>query len=431
LPDPNTTGTTSIATSSTSPAARSWLPTTPAFTLTIRSPASSWALAIAALTRRQVCRVGMGTSTSTEASVTWAQALAWRMQRQLLDPVGSESVAGVVRRLGAVLSMDESLAELAVRTRSTTSRPGELAQALAEGTVIKAFAFRGSMHYLSPEDGGIYLALRSAGRQWELPSWVDHYQLTAEDWPDFRAVVRDALGEGPLTIAELGEALTRHRRYRHLEPVFDEGAGTLLKPLTWQGDMSFGPPRDGQHTFQRLDDNPRWRGIPDLDDAGPRAVTAYFRTCGPATHDHVHYWLGNGLSAGRKRLGGWISGLGDRLVAVDIEGTTAYVVRQDVDALQAAQPTEAVRFLPGHDQWVIGPGTKDVHVTPPSRRDLMTRKANPVIVGGVVCGTWACKADDLTVTWLDERRAPRAAIEQETARLGGLLGRDLRLALTS
>ena len=100
------------------------------------------------------------------------------MERQLLDPVGSESVAGVVRRLGAVLSMDESLAELAVRTRRTTSRPGELAKALADGKVIKAFAFRGSMHYLSPEDGGIYLALRSAGRQWELPSWVEYYRLT-------------------------------------------------------------------------------------------------------------------------------------------------------------------------------------------------------------------------------------------------------------
>ena len=34
-------------------------------------------------------------SASTEVSVTWAQALAWRMERQLLDPVGSESVAGV------------------------------------------------------------------------------------------------------------------------------------------------------------------------------------------------------------------------------------------------------------------------------------------------------------------------------------------------
>ena len=184
-------------------------------------------------------------SMSTEASATWAQALSWRMERQFLDPVGSESVAGVVRRLGAVLSMDESLAELAVRTRRATSSPGELEVALAKGEVVKAFAFRGSMHYLSPEEGGVYLALRSAGRQWERSSWVEYYRLTPSDWPDFRAAVRAALNDGPLTVAELGEALTQHRAYRHLKPVFDEGAGTLIKPLTWQGDMSFGPLRDG------------------------------------------------------------------------------------------------------------------------------------------------------------------------------------------
>ena len=366
-------------------------------------------------------------SRATVASVTWAQALAWRLERQLLDPVGSASVADVVRRLGAVLSMDESLAELAVRTRRTSSRPGELAAALAAGEVVKAFAFRGSMHYLSPEEGGVYLALRSAGRQWELPSWVEHYRLTAADWPDFRAAVREALSDGPLTLAELGAAVTGHRAYRHLRPVFDEGAGTLIKPLTWQGDMGFGAPRDGRATFQRLDRNPRWQGIPDLDDAGPRAITAYVGSYGPVTLEHVHYWLGEGLSAGRKRLTTWWSELGDRLAAVDVDGTSAYVLREDVDALVAARPSEAVRFLPGHDQWVIGPGTKDVHVTPPSRRDLMTRKANPVVVGGVVCGTWARRGDALTVTWLDEGRRPDAAIEHEADRLAGLLGRDLVL----
>ena len=370
-------------------------------------------------------------SSSIDASVTWRQALAWRLERHLLDPVGSESVADVVRRLGAVLAMDESLAELAVRARRTTSRSGELARALADGTVIKAFAFRGSMHYLSPEDGGNYLALRSAGRQWELPSWVEYYRLTPSDWPGFRAAVRDALSDGPLTIAELGDVLATHRAYRHLKPVFDEGAGTLIKPLTWQGDMSFGAPRDGQHTFQRLDLNPRWTGIPDLDDAGPRAITAYLRTYGPATVDHIHYWLGNGLSAGRTRLTSWLSELRHELVAVEVEGTTAYVVREDVDSLVAARPSDALRFLPGHDQWVMGPGTKDVHVTPPARRDLVTRKANPVIMGGVVCGTWARKGDELTVTWLDQRRRPAKAIGLEAERLADILGLHLRLRLTA
>ncbi|MGL5931043.1 MAG: DNA glycosylase AlkZ-like family protein [Dermatophilaceae bacterium] len=335
-------------------------------------------------------------------------------------------MAGVIRRLGAVPAMDESLAELAVRVRRGASRPGELAAACAAGSVVTAFAFRGAVHHLAPDDGGMYLALRCAGRQWERSSWVEHYRLAPEDWPGFRAAVRDALGAGPLTVPELGEALARHRAYRHLKPVFDEGAGTLVKPLTWQGDASIGPSRDGRMTLQRLDTNPRWRGVPPLEEAGPRAITAYLRSYGPATPEHVHYWLGAGLSAGRRRLTGWLAELCDRLVAVDVEGTVAYVMADDVDALLAAQPSDAVRFLPGHDQWVMGPGTTDVHVIPAARRDPVTRKANLVIVGGVVCGTWARRGDELVVTWLDEQ-APGAGVDEEAARTCALLGHELRL----
>ena len=85
------------------------------------------------------------------------------------------------------------------------------------------------------------------------------------------------------------------------------------------------------------------------------------------------------------------SELGDRLVPVDVGGTTAYVVADDVESLTTARPSNAVRFLPGHDQWVMGSGTKDTHVTPSTQREAMTRKANPVTVGGVVHGTWAVK----------------------------------------
>jgi hypothetical protein len=364
---------------------------------------------------------------SAEISLTWAQALAWRLERHLLDPVGNESVPEVVRRLGAVLSMDESLAELAVRARRARSEPGELAQAFAEGHVIKAFAFRGSVHYLSAEDGGVYLSLRCAGRQWERKSWVDYYRLAPGDWPGFRATVRDALRDGPLTVREVGAALARHTEYRHLEPVLAEGNVTLVKPLCWQGDVSIAPARGGQLTLQRIDDNPHWRGIPDLDEAGPRAITAYLRTYGPATPEHVHYWLGEGLSAGRKRLNGWWSALVDRFVEVDVEGTAAYIMREDADALAAASPSEAVRFLPGHDQWVMGPGTKDTHVIPGPLRELVTRKANPVVVGGVVSGTWARKGDRLVVSWLGDGPRPDAAIEEEAARLAGILGEELDL----
>ncbi len=366
-------------------------------------------------------------NTTPQVSVTRAQALSWRMERQFLGPLGPRSAAEVVGRLGAVLSMDEALAELAIHARSSSVQPGVLTRALAAGEVIKAFAFRGAVHYLSPEEGGVYLSLRQAGRQWELPSWVEHYQLTPADWPDFRAAVRGVLADGPLTVAELGQAVAKHRAYRHLRPVFDEGAGTLIKPLSWQGDLSLGSPREGRLTLQLLDNNSRWGGIPELDVAGPRAIRAYFSVYGPASLDNLDHWLGKGLSAGRKRLGGWLDELGDELVPVDLEGGLAHVLRQDVEALEAAAPSDVVRFLPGHDQWIMGSGTNDGHVTPPSHRDLMTRKANPVIEGGVVCGTWARTRDTVTVTWLGEGRRPEAALAEEVDRLAGMLGRDLTL----
>ncbi|MFM2078203.1 MAG: hypothetical protein RJA49_2093 [Actinomycetota bacterium] len=367
---------------------------------------------------------------TTEISVTWAQALAWRMERHLLDPVGSMTASDTVRRLGAVLSMDESLAEFAVRTRSDSVLPGDLANALADGTVIQAFLFRGALHYLSPDDGAMYLALRTAGRQWELPSWVEHYGLAAADWPDFRAAVRDALGDARLTATELGEALSTHQAYRHLRPAFEAGAGTLIKALSWQGDVSLGPRRDGRLTLQRLDSNPAWPGIPDLDEAGPRAVTAYIRTYGPATLDHLHYWLGEGLSAGRKRISGWFASLERRLVAVDVEGTVAHVASEDAEALLAAVPSEEVRLLSGHDQWVIGPGTRDAHVTPTELRDAMTRKANPVIHGGVVRGTWVRREHELVVTWNAGQPPTDSSIEREARRVSNTLGEDLQLRLS-
>lgn len=363
-------------------------------------------------------------------TLTWSRALAWRMRRQLLEPVGTESVAAVVGRLGAVVAMDDRVAELAVSARRVGSRPGQVARALAEGHIIKSFAFRGATHYLSAADGGAYLALRASGRQWELASWQEHYDLTPADWPAFRATVRQALADGPLTLGELATAVTGKAAYRHLRPVFDNG--TLIKPLAWQGDMSFGQPRDGQHTFQRLDGNPHWAGIWDLDEAGPHAIAAYFRAYGPATEEHIAYWLGEGLSAGRKRLRSWLTALRDRLTAVEIEGDSAYVLDEDLDELMATPPTHAVRLLPGHDQWVIGPGTKDRHVVSPTRRTPVTRKANLVVAGGVVSGTWAIRADQLNVTWFGEYGTPpRKSLDEQTTRLADLLDRPLHTTVTT
>jgi hypothetical protein len=188
--------------------------------------------------------------------------------------------------------------------------------------------------------------------------------------------------------------------------------------------MSFGPPRDGRATFQRLDGNPRWAGIPDLDAAGTTAVEAYFRAYGPATAQHLNYWLGEGLGAGRKRIRSWLAAVGDRLATVDVDGEPAHVLAEDLDDLAATPASTAVRLLPGYDQWVLGPGTADTHVVPPARRRLVSRQANLVIAGGVVSGTWSLDGDQLVADWFAEAGPPpRDALAAEVERL---LGRPLQ-----
>src|SRR5262245_53927448 len=180
------------------------------------------------------------------------------MRRQLLEPVGDGSVGDVVARLGAVPAYPEANADQAVAVRRRDGRPGDVARAAANGEVVKVYAFRGATHLMAPQEAGIYLALRASSRMWELPSWQEYYGLAPSDWPALRQTVREALAAGPITREELAAAVTGKRRYRHLKGAFADTSDTLLKPLSWQGDMCFGPLREGYPTYQRLDQVPGW-----------------------------------------------------------------------------------------------------------------------------------------------------------------------------
>jgi hypothetical protein len=351
------------------------------------------------------------------------------MRRQMLESVGGPSVEAVVGRLAAVQAHADLAVELSVGLRRAGPRYGDVAAAVADGRLIKVFAFRGARHLVTPEAGATYLRLRAASRQWELRSWQTYYGLKPSDWPSFRAAVRDALADGPRSLTQLGTALVADSRYRHLHAIFRHNPWTLIKALMWQGDMCFSPSADGQPTFQRLDANPSWPGLPDLDDAGPRAIEAYFSAYGPATAVHLHYWLGQGLSAGRKRITIWLASLGDRLAEVKVDGESAFVLRQDVDELLSSRASTAVRLLPAHDQWVLGPGTADAHILPPAHRALVSRTANIALVGGAVRGTWSLRGRRIDFDWFAPAgQPPRRELESEVRRIGAILGHDLELA---
>ncbi|WP_307844537.1 DNA glycosylase AlkZ-like family protein [Actinotalea solisilvae] len=351
---------------------------------------------------------------------TWSDALTWRLARHHLDPVGPASVAEVVGDLVAVAAqLDPAVAELGLRLRRRASEPGDVGRAVAEGTLVRTFAFRGAVHLMTPASAATHLALRASSRMWERPSWRSFYRLEPSAWPALRAAVREALAGGPLTRTELASAITASPRFAHLGPAFTDPAVTFLKPLAWQGDLSIAPSRDGQLTLQSLEGNPAWPGLPTLDDAGPRAVEAYVRAYGPASPDNLRYWLVEGLGVRRALVPGWVDALGDRLLTVEVDGEPRLVHRDDVDAFAAARAHPVVRLLPKYDPWVLGPGTADVRVVPPDLRQDVSRGAHLVVAGGVVVGTWTLARGEVVATVPDGVVA-REDLGAEAARVAAL-----------
>jgi hypothetical protein len=328
--------------------------------------------------------------------VDWGQALAWRLKRQFLGQQRGTSAEEVVGRLGSVPAWLGD-AEYAVSLRLGVPPSDVVDAAFTAGRLLKVYSFRGSMQFTVPEQARVHLAIRAASRQWELKSWREHYRLQPDDWPGLREKVRSALAAGPLTQAELADAVARGR-FSHLRAAFLDTSHTLIKPLGWLGDLSFAPSRDGHPTFQALAGREDWPGVPDLDEAGHRAVLSYLDAYGPATPDRLHYWLGEGLSGGRQRITRWIDELGDLLARVDIEGERALIASDHLEALEASSRSDSQHLLSGYDQWVMGPGTSDAQIVPPAHRAEVSRGVGIVVTGGRVTGTWRPTTDGPSIT---------------------------------
>jgi hypothetical protein len=367
--------------------------------------------------------------------VSWQQALAWRMQRHLLEPIGRLPVAEVVRRLCGVQTQVASSAELAVRVRREATRPGEVGRALSQGRLIKTWAMRGALHLLTPEEGGAFLSLMAAGRSWERPSWQRYFGVNTKVMDALRDVVREALDGPVLTREELVAAVTARRGLGHVGEALRSGWGTLLKPLAWQGDLCFGPSRGNRVTFTLPKAaSSRWAGVPDPDEAAPVAIAAYFRAYGPGRIDAFGNWLSGGWF-GKRQLRTWFDTLCDRLAEVEVDGERVHVLAEDLDGLATARRTAAVRLLPGFDQYVLGPGTADGHVVPAVRRAAVSKQSgwiSPVVVaGGAVCGTWELDGERVRLAWFREAgRVPRKAVEVEVARLSSILDRGLHAEIS-
>lgn len=367
----------------------------------------------------------------SEVSISTSQLLSWRLRRNGLEPLIEGDVSEVVTRVVALRAWPADIADLSVCVRQVRPEPGALERALTSGELIRSYAFRGGSYVFTHDTAAVLLAVRATTRVWETPRFQQQADFRLDDWEPLREAVRGALATGPKTRKELSVHLSEIDALKHLTvAATGVGSDSLYKPLHWWGDICFGPERGGQTTFRWLRDDPRWPGVPGIDEAGPRAIELYLEAYGHATPANLAYWLTEGLSVPRKRLFGWLESLGDKVTTLNVDGVDGYVLSKDLDEIAATVPTSALRLLPAYDPWVLGPGTADARIIATSRRDRASRGSNMVVWNGVVSGTWRQVAGELVVSWFGESGpVPSEAVAAAAGRLADVRPSTRKLRL--
>lgn len=364
-------------------------------------------------------------------TLTWPQALAFRLQRHFLEERAARGdLLAVVSRTCGLHAQVMSSAELAAWARIDGLDNGAVSAALwKERTLVKTWGMRWTLHLFSTADYPLYLAAFRAFAHFRRERWLTSYGLTAEDMNALLESFRVTLTGNGLTREQLADAVVQQTGRPYLREKLLGGFGTLLKPGAYQGHLVFGPSRGQNVTFV----SPRqWLGgLPefDTDDARLETVRRYLSAYGPATPGDFASWWGMTRADASKLF----RALGDELIPVSVAGWDAWGLHADADALQDTKPSTAVRLLPGFDPYTVALRREREAALPSEQKKRVFSQqgwiAPVVLAGGSVVGVWkhqvkpTQQARRAHLALTVEPFAPlspviRAGIEQEAARLG-------------
>jgi len=345
-----------------------------------------------------------------------------------LEPRGDADAVDIIGRLCGVQAQVSSSAELAVRLRQAQPEPDAVGRGLADRSLVRTWAMRGTIHLLRASDAACFLSLMASARTWEKPSWQRTFGATPQEVDDLLEVVSKLLDETVLTRDDLVTRIVARKEFAAMEEQLRSGWGALLKPLAWQGALCHGPSQGNKVTFTRPGTFlPGWKGIPGSEEAAPVAIAAYLGAYGPSTPEVFGAWLYRSPIM-RKALRGWFTAMGDRLTKVDVDGQDRYILTEHADELAESGTSTSVRLLGAFDQYVLGPGTSDPQLLPVLHRAKVSRAAgwiSPiVVVGGRIAGVWELANDHVNVSLFPcGTQPPLDDLEAEVAHVGRASGR--------
>ena len=366
------------------------------------------------------------------ARLSVGQVLAWRMRRQLLHPVGSLGVVDTVEAMVGAQAQVQSSAELGIALRRRNATVGEAAAAIADRTLMRTWAMRGTLHMVATRDVRWMVSL--LGPVFAAKGRRRREQLGLDDATCERALTALAsilAGSAQLTRAELVTRLAAEGI--PIDPRTQQPPH-LLGYAANRGLICRGPDRPGEEpAYVLLDD---WApDAPSLgrDEALAELARRYLGGFGPAAPADFAAWSGLPAPDGRRA---WA------LIAGELSQVTASGER--LSALAGgdegpAQAGPAPRLLGHFDPYLLGYRDRGLVLDPRYTRRIQAGGGfiqPAVIVDGRVAGTWRLARDArrgtarITVepfTALPE--ASRAGLAAEAADIGRFLGSEVTFGI--
>ncbi|HEX6469236.1 MAG TPA: winged helix DNA-binding domain-containing protein [Streptosporangiaceae bacterium] len=338
-----------------------------------------------------------------------------RGRAQLLHRPDLGGVAATVRRLLAVQAQDVAAFPLALRARMPDATAAGVAAAREERAIVRTWGPRGTLHLVAAADLPWLFPLVRTSPAGSLRR-LRELGVTADLDGAVRGVDRALAGQGPLSKAELGAALTRAGL-----PAEGQAIVHLAALGARAGLVVLGPDWAGRATYVHAAD---WLGAPlpvttDHDRALAELALRYRRAHHPAEPADLAAWSGLPL---REVTAGWRA-------AGDVEPVPAVDGHTDGGG-------DGVRLLPGYDEYLLGWRERPVAAA-------YQREVHPgggvlratVCVRGRIAGTWRARraGAEMKITvdpFEPQPGAVVAAIAAEAADVGRFLGVPATVVVT-
>ncbi len=282
----------------------------------------------------------------------------------------------VVSWFGAVQAQDYAAALWAVGQRTRAPSARALEDALADGSLVRTWPLRGTLHFVAARDARWVLALTGTRVVARAARRFAQLGLVAGVGARAREAFTRALAGG--------RRLTRAELRRGLEEAGVDASGQRGYQLLWrcaiEGVICPGPRRGKQPTFVLLDEWLPPASPMTREEALAELARRYFQAHGPATLPDFTWW--SGLAAAEARRAAELAG--QDIVASD-DGLRSARTPADATAPRGA------RLLPAFDEYLVGYRDRAAVLDPAHARRVNAGGGilgPTVVLNARVAGTW-------------------------------------------